>query len=78
MDKDIELYFKGQDNNSKLIYTVGILWGKVSSNLDEILNKYGLNNLEKSLYFRFSIISGLISVLSVTLCINFLHAKYFL
>ncbi len=34
-------------------------------------------NLEKSLYFRFSIISGLISVLSVTLCINFLHAKYF-
>ncbi len=49
MDKDIELYFKGQDNNSKLIYTVGILWGKVSSNLDEILNKYGLNNLEKKL-----------------------------
>lgn len=43
MDKNIELYFKGQDNNSKLIYTVGILWGKISSNLDEILNKYGLN-----------------------------------
>ncbi len=35
-------------------------------------------NLEKSLYFRFSIISGLICVLLVKFCINLsFHAKYF-
>ncbi len=43
MDNNINIYFENQDEKSKLIYTIGLLWGKVSSRLDEILQKEKLN-----------------------------------
>lgn len=43
MKKDIDLYFEGQNENSKLIYSIGLLWGQISAKLDDILSKYGLN-----------------------------------
>ena len=43
MDNNIDIYFDNQDKNSKLIYTIGLLWGKISSNLDEILQTKNLN-----------------------------------
>ena len=43
MDSNIEIYFENQDEKSKLIYTIGLLWGKISSRLDEILQKEKLN-----------------------------------
>lgn len=41
--EDIDIYYKNQDENSKLIYTIGLLWGKISSKLDEVLVPKGLN-----------------------------------
>ncbi len=43
MDNNIDIYFANQDESSKLIYTIGLLWGKISSNLDEILQTKNLN-----------------------------------
>ncbi len=43
MKKNIDLYFEGQDENSKLIYSIGLLWGQISSKLDVILSEYSLN-----------------------------------
>ena len=43
MDSNIDIYFENQDEKSKLIYTIGLLWGKISSRLDEILQKEKLN-----------------------------------
>ncbi len=43
MDSNIEIYFENQDEKSKLIYMIGLLWGKISSRLDEILQKEKLN-----------------------------------
>lgn len=43
MQKDIDLYFEGQDENSKLIYSIGLLWGQISTKLDSMLGQYGLN-----------------------------------
>ena len=43
MDNNIDIYFENQDESSKLIYTIGLLWGKISSNLDEILQTKNLN-----------------------------------
>lgn len=43
MNNKLNLYFEGQDENSKLIYSIGLLWGKISNELDSILGEYGLN-----------------------------------
>lgn len=43
MQKDLDLYFDGQDEKSKLIYSVGLLWGKINSRLDEVLKEFNLN-----------------------------------
>lgn len=43
MQKNIDLYFDRQDDNSKLIYTIGLLWGQISTTLDSLLANYGLN-----------------------------------
>lgn len=43
MDNNIDIYFENQDESSKLIYAIGLLWGKISSNLDEILQTKKLN-----------------------------------
>ena len=43
MDSNIEIYFENQDEKSKLIYTIGLLWGKISSSLDGVLQKNNLN-----------------------------------
>ncbi len=43
MNKDIDLYFEEQDEHSKLIYSIGLLWGQITTKLDDVLSKYGLN-----------------------------------
>lgn len=43
MQKDLNLYFEGQDEKSKLVYSVGLLWGKINSTLDEVLSEFNLN-----------------------------------
>lgn len=43
MNKNIDLYFEGQDEKSKLIYTIGLLWGEINSSLEVVLSKYNLN-----------------------------------
>ena len=43
MGKDLDLYFEYQNEESKLIYAISFLWGKVSITLDSLLIKYGLN-----------------------------------
>lgn len=43
MQKETDFYFNGQDESSKLIYTIGILWSQISSKLDSILSKNNLN-----------------------------------
>ena len=43
MDKNFDLYFEGQSENAKLIYTTGILWADISARLDKILAKVNLN-----------------------------------
>ncbi len=43
MEKNLEIYFDGQDKNTKLIHTIGLLWGKINSKLDEVLSSHGLN-----------------------------------
>ncbi len=43
MKKDLDLYFEKQNDSSKLIYTIGLLWGQISNKLDSLLSKYNLN-----------------------------------
>lgn len=43
MDKNTNIYFENQDANSKLIYTIGLLWGKINNNFDKILQKENIN-----------------------------------
>ena len=43
MEKNIDLYFDGQNEKSKLIYSVGLLWGKINSTLDDVLSEFNLN-----------------------------------
>ena len=43
MQKDLNLYFEGQDEKSKLVYSVGLLWGKINTSLDEVLSEFNLN-----------------------------------
>ncbi len=43
MKKDLDLYFEKQNDSSKLIYTIGLLWGQISNKLDSLLYKYNLN-----------------------------------
>jgi len=43
MEKEFDLYFEGQDEKSKLIYSVGLLWGKINSTLDDVLSEFNLN-----------------------------------
>ena len=43
MKKDLDLYFEKQNDSSKLIYTIGLLWGQISNKLDSLLCKYNLN-----------------------------------
>ncbi len=43
MEKNIDLYFDGQNEKSKLIYSVGLLWGKINSTLDDVLTEFNLN-----------------------------------
>ena len=43
MQKNLDLYFEGQDEKSKLVYSVGLLWGKINSTLDDVLNEFNLN-----------------------------------
>ena len=54
MKKNLDLYFEKQNDSSKLIYTIGLLWGQISNKLDSILSKYNLNiskfNILKLLY----------------------------
>ncbi len=37
------LYLDGQDDESRLIYTIGFLWGKINSQIDEVLARVDLN-----------------------------------
>ena len=41
--ENIELYLKNQTEEAKLIYTIGILWNKISTKLESTLSKYNLN-----------------------------------
>lgn len=41
--ENIELYLKNQTEEAKLIYTIGILWNKISTTLESTLSKYNLN-----------------------------------
>ena len=43
MQKNSDLYFEGQNEKSKLVYSVGLLWGKINSTLDEVLGEFNLN-----------------------------------
>lgn len=43
MQKDFDIYFEGQNESTKLIHTIGLLWGQINSRLDEILAEYKLN-----------------------------------
>ena len=43
MQKNLDLYFEGQNEKSKLVYSVGLLWGKINSTLDEVLSEFNLN-----------------------------------
>ena len=43
MEKNLEIYFDGQDKNTKLIHAIGPLWGQISSKLDEVLAPAKLN-----------------------------------
>ena len=43
MKKNLEIYFDGQDKNTKLIHAIGLLWGQISSKLDEVLAPAKLN-----------------------------------
>ncbi len=43
MQKNVDFYFEKQDDSSKLIYTIGLLWGQISNKLDSLLSKYNLN-----------------------------------
>ena len=43
MEKNLEIYFDGQDKNTKLIHAIGLLWGQISSKLDEVLAPAKLN-----------------------------------
>lgn len=43
MEKNLEIYFDGQDKNTKLIHVIGLLWGQISSKLDEVLAPAKLN-----------------------------------
>ena len=41
--ENIDLYLKNQTEEAKLIYTIGILWNKISTKLESTLSKYNLN-----------------------------------
>ena len=43
MDKEIEFYYQGDDEYSKVIYSLSILWNKISMSLDSVLSKANLN-----------------------------------
>ena len=43
MKNDTTIYFDKQDENSKLIYIIGLLWSKISCRLDSVFSKYDLN-----------------------------------
>ena len=43
MEKNLEIYFDGQDKNTILIHAIGLLWGQISSKLDEVLAPAKLN-----------------------------------
>ena len=43
MDKDINLYIENQTEDAKLVYTIGILWSQISTNLETALSKFDLN-----------------------------------
>lgn len=43
MKNDTTIYFDKQDESSKLIYAIGLLWSKISGSLDSIFSKYDLN-----------------------------------
>ena len=43
MEKNLEIYFDGQDKNTKLIHAIGLLLGQISSKLDEVLAPAKLN-----------------------------------
>ena len=43
MQKELEIYFNNQDEKTKLIHVIGLLWTQISFLLDEVLAKYSLN-----------------------------------
>lgn len=44
MDKEnLKFYYETEQEDAKLIYTTGFLWGKINAKLDEILAPAGLN-----------------------------------
>lgn len=43
MNKDINLYYENQENDAKLIYTLGILWSQIVARLENVLAKVNLN-----------------------------------
>ena len=43
MDKNIEFYYKSDSVNRKVLYSMSILWNKVTAGLDAALSEYNLN-----------------------------------
>ncbi len=43
MKKNLEIYIDGQDKNTRLIHTIGLLWTQISTQLDEVLATKKLN-----------------------------------
>lgn len=43
MEKEFDIYYKGLDENLKLIHSIGLLWGEINAQLDAVLSPKGLN-----------------------------------
>ena len=43
MDKTIEFYFKNGSENRKVLYSMTILWNKISTRMDAVLSEFKLN-----------------------------------
>ncbi len=43
MDKAIEFYFKNGSENQKVLYSMTILWNKISARMDAVLSEFKLN-----------------------------------
>ncbi len=43
MDKEIEFYYKTDSETRKILYSLSILWNKITANMDAVLSEYKLN-----------------------------------